>query len=90
MLVAMCEAPLPLAVEPLWQEEQEPVTPVWSNTADQELVRWQSSQRSLEGMWLPGLPRALLPLWQLRQLPVTGGWVKLLAFQLPMVWQLSH
>ena len=64
---------LPVAVEPLWQVAQLPVTALWSKrTLDQLLVMWQSSQVLLEGTWLPGLPMAVAPLWQVKHAPVTA------------------
>ncbi|MBI1399442.1 MAG: hypothetical protein GC148_04835 [Hyphomonas sp.] len=43
--VAICVAGLPVAVDPLWQDAQLPVTVEWSNRADDHVeVTWQSSQ----------------------------------------------
>jgi len=54
---------LPVAREPLWQEEQLPLTPSWLKRAfAQLLVLWQVSQVLLDGTWLPGLPVAFEPL----------------------------
>jgi hypothetical protein len=66
-----------VAVEPLWQVEQLPLTEAWSNrTVLQLLVMWQSLQVLLVGIWLPGLPVAVLPLWQVAQGPFTAAWSK--------------
>ncbi|HHJ12917.1 MAG TPA: hypothetical protein ENJ79_05225 [Gammaproteobacteria bacterium] len=59
----MCCGFLPVAVEPLWQLAQLPLTLAWLKVAPpQPLVVWQSSQVLLEAMWLAGLPVAMLPL----------------------------
>jgi hypothetical protein len=64
---------LPVAVLPLWQLLQPPLTELWSKrTLDQLLVMWQVSQVLLDGMWLPGLPVAVEPLWQAKHAPVTA------------------
>ncbi len=43
--VGRCDAALPVAVVPLWQDAQLPVTAAWLNVAfDQDVVLWQSSQ----------------------------------------------
>jgi hypothetical protein len=54
---------LPVAVVPLWQLAQLPVTLLWSKRApDQLLVVWQSSQLLPLAMWLTDLPSAVMPL----------------------------
>ncbi len=69
---------LPVAVTPLWQVKQAPVTALWSTrvTGDQVRVLWQLSQELALGIWFPGLPVAVEPLWQVAQLPVTALWSK--------------
>ena len=74
LVVVMCVAVLPVAVVPLWQEAQVPVTFAWLKLAGvQALVVWQSEHCAVVAMWLLGLPAALVPLWQDEQVPVT--WV---------------
>ena len=54
---------LPVAVVPLWQLEQVPVTALWSKRAGtQALVVWQSSQALVELTWVACLPVAVVPL----------------------------
>lgn len=62
-----------MAVEPLWQELQLPVTLLWSNLPPlallavwlaQLLVVWHSAQLLEEGIWFADLPGAVPPLWQ--------------------------
>ncbi len=69
----MWAAFLPVAVVPLWQEEQPLVMPAWSKVlaGSQAVVAWQTSQLLCEGMWPGGLPVAVVPLWQEKQLPCT-------------------
>lgn len=77
LLVAMWVAGLPVAVVPLWQLKQVPVTLLWSKLATVQLeVLWQVSQEALVAMWVAGLPVAVVPLWQLAQVPVTALWSK--------------
>ena len=72
-VVATCVAFLPVAVVPLWQLAQVPVTPVWLKVTvvQLEVDVWQVSQELDVAMCLTPLPVALLPLWQLEQFPVT-------------------
>jgi len=59
----ICEADLPEALVPLWQLEQDPLTPEWSNRAGvHAVVEWQLPQSAVVEMWLAGLPVAVAPL----------------------------
>ncbi|RMH48878.1 MAG: hypothetical protein D6688_01430 [Alphaproteobacteria bacterium] len=61
-------AGLPVAVEPLWQLTQEPVTPEWSNrTLVHDVEVWQSSQVFDDGMCVDDLPFATVPSWHVAQ-----------------------
>ena len=52
-----------MALVPLWQLEQEPLTPEWSNRAGVHPVMvWQLLQSAVVLMWLAGLPLAVVPL----------------------------
>lgn len=63
LVEAMWLAPLPVAVDPLWQPEQLPVTPACEKSAGvQAFVRWQSEHWAVVGTWLLGLPGAIEPL----------------------------
>ena len=66
-------APLPVALVPLWQLKQLPVTPEWSKPVAgfHAVVPWQLLHSAVVAMCVAGLPVALLPLWQDEQLPVT-------------------
>jgi hypothetical protein len=48
----MCDGPLPVAVVPLWQEEQLPESCVWSTrtTGFHVVVEWQDSQLVVDTM----------------------------------------
>jgi hypothetical protein len=82
---------LPVAVVPLWQVEQLPVTELWSNRADVHvLVLWQSSQVLPLAMWVLFLPVAVVPLWQVEQLPVTELWSNRADVHVPVLWQSSQ
>ena len=74
---------MPLALVPLWQLEQVPITSVWATvrTGDQALVVWQLAQAVVLPMWVADLPVALVPLWQLTQVPVALAWLKLAGVQ---------
>lgn len=64
---------LPVAVVPLWQLAQLPVTLACEKVAgSQALVRWQSEHWAVVGTWLAGLPGAAVPLWQPEHDPVTA------------------
>ncbi|MBM4337684.1 MAG: hypothetical protein FJ108_17495 [Deltaproteobacteria bacterium] len=77
MALWMWFAGFPVAVAPLWQVAQAPVTEAWSNRAGvQAVVVWQSSQVLALWMWFAGLPVAVVPLWQVAQVPVTEAWSK--------------
>jgi len=59
----MCVIGLPLAVVPLWQDVQVPITAVWSTcTVVQFVVTWQLSQLLDEAMCWAFLPVAVDPL----------------------------
>ncbi len=82
---------LPVAVVPLWQLAQEPVTDAWSKrTVVQFVVTWQLSQPAEVAMCVGGLPVAVVPLWQLAQEPVTDAWSKRTVVQFVVTWQLSQ
>jgi hypothetical protein len=69
----MCVTGLPVALAPLWQLEQLPVTSAWSTlTVVQLVVTWQLSQLLVLAMCVAFLPVALMPLWQVAQVPVTS------------------
>jgi hypothetical protein len=55
---------LPVAADPLWQDEQVPgATELWLKLAgSQAVVRWQLSHEAVVGIWPLGLPLAVLPL----------------------------
>ena len=62
----MCVGFLPVAVVPLWQLAQVPVTPAWSKCAGrQAMVVWQVSQLFDDWTCCGCLPVAALPSWQL-------------------------
>lgn len=68
----MCVGGLPVAVDPLWQLAQVPLTAEWSKwTVVQFVVVWQVSHDPVVAIWVAPLPVADLPLWQLAQVPVT-------------------
>ncbi len=69
----MCEAPLPVALVPLWQLKQLPVMLEWSKPVAglQAVVQWQLPHSALVGTCVAGLPAAVVPSWQDEQLPVT-------------------
>ena len=77
---------LPLALVPLWQEEQVPITSVWLTVlaGAQAALVWQSAQLVLVAMWVADLPVAVVPLWQLAQLPAIPAWEKVAGVQ-PLV-----
>lgn len=85
-LVGTWLAGLPPAVVPLWQDEQLPLTALWSTlrTGAQALTAWQLSQRVVVGICVADRPVALVPLWQDEQLPLMPAWVKLAGDQ-PLV-----
>ena len=63
---------LPVAVVPLWQLEQPPLTLVWLKLAGvQALVEWQSLHCAVVRICVAVLPVAEVPLWQLLQVPST-------------------
>tara|TARA_R110002020_G_scaffold309301_1_gene525078 strand:+ start:228177 stop:228458 length:282 start_codon:yes stop_codon:yes gene_type:complete len=87
----MWPAGLPVAVDPLWQDAQEPVTKAWSKrTFAHEDVTWQLSHADVVAMCPAGLPVAVEPLWQDAQEPVTKAWSKRTFVQEDVTWQLSH
>ena len=87
----MWPAGLPVAVEPLWQVAQVPVTALWSNrTALQLVVRWQSSHPAWSAMWFAGLPGAVEPLWQWRSCRRHAAWLKRHRLQVEVRWQSSQ
>ena len=64
---------LPVAIEPLWQDTQVPVTKLWSTFwTGVQLVKlvWQASQALPDLMCAADLPVASLVSWQEKQLPV--------------------
>lgn len=62
-VVTKCAAFFPVALVPLWQLEQDPLTPEWSNRAGvHAVVEWQLPQSAVVEMWLAGLPVAVAPL----------------------------
>ena len=72
LVVLMCVAFLPVAVVPLWQLKQEPVTALWSKlTLVQLLVVWQVSHWALVLMCVDDFPVAVVPLWHEEQVPTT-------------------
>ena len=63
---------MPVAVVPLWQLAQLPLTPEWLKLAgNQALTVWQSLHCAVVGMCVAGLPVAVAPLWQVEQVPST-------------------
>lgn len=71
----MCVGDFPVAVVPLWQLEQLPLTLLWSSDVTaQLLVPWQASQLALVAICVGDLPVAADPLWQLAQVPVAAVW----------------
>ena len=91
-VVAIWVAGLPSAVVPLWQDEQVPLTWLWSTLRGglQTLVVWQASQALVVVMWVADLPVAWVPLWQLEQLPLIPAWLKLAGVQALVAWQSLH
>ena len=84
LVVARCEAGLPLAVVPLWQFAQVPTaTPAWFIVAGtQPVVLWQVSHDAVVAMWLDGLPLAVVPLWQVEHPPgTTSVWLNFAGVQ---------
>ena len=82
---------LPVAVVPLWQLEQVPVTALWSKVAGvQALVVWQALHWAEVVTWVFGLPVAEVPLWQLEQVPVMPLWLKFAGVQAAVEWQSLH
>ncbi len=66
--MAMCMGGLPVAVAPLWQLAQFPLTPEWSKRTSLQLpVEWQASHALEVGTWVGCFPVACTPLWQLAQ-----------------------
>ena len=64
-VVAMWVADLPVAVVPLWQDEQLPLIFACEKLAgDQADVRWQLLQSAVVARWFAGLPEDCRPLWQ--------------------------
>ena len=75
---------LPVAIVPLWQEAQVPVTWVWSSgkiAGFHVLVVWQDWQLTVEVMCVGVLPVAIVPLWQLTHPEVMPAWLKVAGFQ---------
>jgi len=57
--------PLPVAITPLWQLAQGPLTTLWSIRAcAKRVVVWQVSQLTVVGMCVLDFPEALMPSWQ--------------------------
>ena len=72
-LVVMWVADLPVAVVPLWQLAQVPVTLEWLKFAGvQAVVEWQVEHSAVVGIWVAVLPVALEPLWHDEQVPSTS------------------
>ena len=71
--MAICVAFLPVAVVPLWQLAQVPVTPVWLKVTVAQLLvdLWHVSHAAVVITCVAFLPVAVVPLWQLAQVPVT-------------------
>ena len=74
-MVSSWLASLPVAVTPLWQLEQFPLTNVWSKRVSHVFVVWHSSHSDVivdvNGIWVGCIPVAITPLWQLLHEPVT-------------------
>ena len=72
LVVGTCVAVLPVAMVPLWQDVQVPVTCVWSTfvAGRQTVVEWQDSHFTVDVMCVALLPVAEVPLWQVEQ-PLT-------------------
>ena len=89
LLLAMCVADLPVAVTPLWQLTQVPVTPLCVKVAGvQAVVPWQVEHSAVVGICVADFPLALVPLWQLEQVPVTSAWLTAFAGDhAVVVWQ---
>jgi hypothetical protein len=85
-------AVLPVAMAPLWHEEQLPSTCAWSTrvTGCQVDVAWQLSQAALDLMWEVFLPVARTPSWQLAQLAVMPVWSKPAGRHAIVVWHELH
>ena len=71
-VVGIWFVPLPVAIVPLWQEAQVPLTCVWSTLVAgfHAATAWHDSQRLLLVMCVAFLPVACVPLWQLAQFVV--------------------
>lgn len=78
-----CVWVLPVAMVPLWQLAQVPVTWVWSTrvTGRHTDVVWQFSQVAVDVMCVLLLPVARVPLWQVEQPLVMPVWLKVAGFQ---------
>ena len=73
LLVLICVADLPVAVVPLWQDEQLLLVPLWLHVPDDPAGGRQALDDDADDAeWLAGFPRALVPLWQLAQVPMTS------------------
>ena len=64
---------LPVALTPLWQLKQLPVTPSWLNPVAgfQATVLWHMLHSDVVATCVAGLPVALTLLWQLEHEPCT-------------------
>lgn len=74
LVVPGCMADLPVAVVPLWQLWQLPVTPVWLKVAgNHAVVLWQLLHSAVVGTCVAGFPVAEALLWHEVHVPST--WV---------------
>src|SRR5512140_2155971 len=91
-VVAICVAVLPVAMTPLWQLEQVPMTWAWStfDAGFHALTTWQASQTFDVKMCVAFLPLAFTPLWQFAQPDVMPLWVKFAGCQAMVEWQALH
>ena len=87
-----CSRGLPVAVVPLWQLAQVPITSLWLTVraGAQAVVRWQSSHKLLVAMWVAFLPGALVPLWHDAQLALMPLWLNVAGVHAVVPWQLPQ
>jgi hypothetical protein len=79
----------PVAVVPLWQDAQLPLTWVWSTrtTGRHVVVEWQVSQLAVDWICDALFPVALAPSWQAAHPVVTPACEKLAGTQADVTWQ---